>query len=280
MKIMREFGGDLGGKGGFQEDFWRRAGRNLRAAFAMIDTLPGAAFYVKDAKGRFVAANRRNLDVCGLAREEDVIGRTSADLFPEPLARAYMELDRRVRETAEPVVKTMESPTGDFSTDRLVKSVFPVFGRGGRVIGTMCVYVQTPAPAAMPEWHGKLREVTSWIAANPGEPMTLSSIARRARLPPKRLEALFSEFLGTSVAKFVAVQRLSAARRMLETTDETVSSIAQTCGFYDHSHFSKAFCRKWGVSPGAYREKIRSPAGSGADSSGGGASSPAAQRRR
>ena len=121
MKTMREFGGDLGGKGGFQEDFWRRAGRNLRAAFAMIDTLPGAAFYVKDAKGRFVAANRRNLDVCGLAREEDVIGRTSADLFPEPLARAYMELDRRVRETAEDKIKFLAHKTNSSQRPRALK---------------------------------------------------------------------------------------------------------------------------------------------------------------
>ena len=63
---------------------------------------------------------------------------------------------------------------------------------------------------------------------------------------------------GTSVTAFVRLQRLAAARRLLETTDDTVSDIAQACGFYDHSHFANAFRRAFGRSPGAWRAGRRS----------------------
>ena len=274
-------------KKAFREAFFRKAGPNLRSALAMIDTIPGAAFYVKDALGRFVAANRRNLDVCGIATEEEIIGLTSADIFPAPLAREYIALDRRVRESGEPAVNVTDSPTGDYSTDRLVKSVFPVWANsdlpdsdlqhsyararnGGQCgagaseyrksacIGTMCVFHQTPAQEAVPAWHGRLRTLTAWITSHCGEKITVPELARRVGTTPKGLESAFRIVLGTSVSGFVSAQRLSRARRLLETTDKTIADIAAECGYCDHSHFIKAFRARWGRPPGDYRAATRS----------------------
>ena len=132
-----------------------------------------------------------------------------------------------------------DSPTGDYSTDRLVKSVYPVWS-GKTCIGTMCVFVQTPAEESVPAWHGRIREVTSWIARNPGERITVEGLARRARMTTRQLRGAFRGILGTSVTVFVRLQRLAAARRLLETTSDSVSDVAQACGFYDHSHFANA----------------------------------------
>ncbi|MBR3087234.1 MAG: helix-turn-helix domain-containing protein [Kiritimatiellae bacterium] len=248
-------------KRAFQEAFWRRAGRNLRVALEMLGTIPGAAYYVKDAAGRFVAANRRNLDVCGIANEGDVIGLTSADIFPAPLAREYMALDRQVLESGIPVVETTESPTGDYSTDRLVKSVFPVWADAGQqepeCIGTMCAYVQTPSPDAIPEWRGRLKDTIEWIDANLEGDLSVEALARKTSLSPKKLEAAFSALFGIGVARFVATKRLSAARRLLENTGKSISEIAAECGFFDHSHLIKAFRGRWGVTPGQYRGAMR-----------------------
>lgn len=247
-------------KKAFREAFFRKAGPNLRAALTMIDTIPGAAFYVKDAEGRFVAANRRNLDVCGIATEEEIIGLTSADIFPAPLAREYIDLDRRVRESGEPAVNVTDSPTGDYSTDRLVKSVSPVWAEK-ECIGTMCVFHQTPAQEAVPAWHGRLRTITAWIASHCGEKITVPELARRVGTTPKGLESAFRIVLGTSVSGFVSAQRLSRARRLLETTDKTIADIAAECGYCDHSHFIKAFRARWGRPPGDYRATVRRSCG-------------------
>ena len=102
-------------------------------------------------------------------------------------------------------------------------------------------------------WHGRIREVTSWIARNPGERITVEGLARRAKMTPRQLRGAFRGILGTSVTAFVRLQRLAAARRLLETTSDSVSDVAQACGFYDHSHFANAFRRAYGRSPGAWR---------------------------
>ena len=35
----------------------------------------------------------------------------------------------------------------------------------------------------------------------------------------------------------------------------TIDDIAEKCGFYDQSHFEKAFKRERGVTPGEYRRR-------------------------
>ncbi|MBR1608080.1 MAG: helix-turn-helix transcriptional regulator [Kiritimatiellae bacterium] len=123
--------------------------------------------------------------------------------------------------------------------------------------GCLVAYHEHSASGAMPEWHGRLRETTAWIAENPGAHLTVKSIAERAGMAPKSLEAAFKAVLCTSDAGFVAAQRLAVARKKLETTDATISAIAQECGFCDHSHFTKAFRARWGLPPGAYRKSFR-----------------------
>jgi transcriptional regulator GlxA family with amidase domain len=122
----------------------------------------------------------------------------------------------------------------------------------------MCVFYQTPAQEAVPAWHGRLRSLTEWIAAHCEEKITVPDLARRVGTTPKSLESAFRIVLGTSVSGFVATQRLSRARRLLETTDKTIAAIAAECGYCDHSHFIKAFRGRWGRPPGEYRAAIRS----------------------
>ncbi|MBO5746840.1 MAG: helix-turn-helix transcriptional regulator [Clostridia bacterium] len=47
----------------------------------------------------------------------------------------------------------------------------------------------------------------------------------------------------------------SKAEEMLKFSDESVLSVALTCGFYDSAHFIREFKAEYGVSPTAYRLK-------------------------
>ena len=40
-------------------------------------------------------------------------------------------------------------------------------------------------------------------------------------------------------------------------TNDTISAIAWSTGFCDHSHFVREFTRLIGTSPGAYRKRLR-----------------------
>ena len=59
--------------------------------------------------------------------------------------------------------------------------------------------------------------------------------------------------IGIGPAKYLMECRLKKAETMMEQGDLSLSDIAFSAGFYDVSHFSKAFTAKHGISPGKFR---------------------------
>lgn len=60
---------------------------------------------------------------------------------------------------------------------------------------------------------------------------------------------------GFSPVELLRKTRLSKARQLLETTDQTISEIAYKVGFTAPSYFTKCFKEEHGVLPGDVREK-------------------------
>ncbi len=58
------------------------------------------ASFIKDGHGRFVFYNRRMADVAGIDMES-ALGRTDAELWPEPVARALQKNDQRALDSGE-----------------------------------------------------------------------------------------------------------------------------------------------------------------------------------
>jgi AraC-like DNA-binding protein len=96
--------------------------------------------------------------------------------------------------------------------------------------------------------------VPAYLSFNIGEPLTVAQMARRANLSPSRFGVVFRQQFGLSPHQYLLHLRIQHAQSLLTTTDLPLREIAQSCGFADAYHFSKAFKRIVGVSPGAYRQ--------------------------
>ena len=77
--------------------------------------------------------------------------------------------------------------------------------------------------------------------------------AADARIGLRELLRRFSSRLGTSPKAFYIDLRLTLARRLLENTDQSVSTIAATCGFICGSDFARAFKQRFGMNPSELR---------------------------
>lgn len=240
-----------------REEFFRKAGPNAETFKEMMDALPDAGFYFKDAEGRIMALNRRNCDYCNIRDEFDAIGLRSCDLFAGVLADAFMMPDRIVMETGRPLLDYVHRHPADRSLDIHVKSVFPVRDKAGRLIGTAGIYYKRHSDDA-PDWHGRMKAVTDWIAKNYARPVSSARLAEIAQTSEPNFRRQFSCIFGISPGRYVNTIRLNAARRLLEKTDRLVSDIAVATGFFDQSHFTKIFKRERGVTPGQYRAAHRS----------------------
>ena len=70
------------------------------------------------------------------------------------------------------------------------------------------------------------------------------------------LYRLFMANVGISPQRYLNEYRLKKAVEMMERQQYSLGAIALSVGFYDVSHFSRAFVAHYGIQPGAYREQL------------------------
>ena len=104
-------------------------------------------------------------------------------------------------------------------------------------------------------------EVQRWLPDHLAEDLTVDRLADRAGMSPRTFARTFRAETGTTPAAHVEELRVEAARRLLETTDQTVSAIARHVGLKHAETLHRAFARRVGTTPDRYRQHFaRRPA--------------------
>ncbi|MBR0882903.1 helix-turn-helix transcriptional regulator [Bradyrhizobium liaoningense] len=86
--------------------------------------------------------------------------------------------------------------------------------------------------------------------------MTLNSIAAASGSSMFHLARLFSAEIGLPPHTYVRQMRLQLARELLaHHQGMTIVDVALACGFASQAHFSTAFTKGIGLSPGSFRKK-------------------------
>ena len=78
-------------------------------------------------------------------------------------------------------------------------------------------------------------------------------------VPPQALARALGRTTGRATKEHVTDRRMLEAARLLRFTDLTVGEVAFRAGFDDPLYFSRAFRRRFGEAPGAYRARLRGP---------------------
>lgn len=98
--------------------------------------------------------------------------------------------------------------------------------------------------------HGKLHKIRKYIRFNYMEPLRVSEIARSFGFERSYLSRIFKRRYGVGIKEYITEVRLDNARTFLER-GYNVSESAHLVGYEDEFNFSKAFKRRFGVSPSA-----------------------------
>lgn len=106
----------------------------------------------------------------------------------------------------------------------------------------------------------RIQPALAYAASHLDEDVSLTALARKAGLSPYHLHRSFSETARESPKRFTMRLRLGHAAVMLLTRDDSVLEIALACGFQSHEVFSRAFRRRFGLTPIAYRKRGLTPA--------------------
>ena len=101
-------------------------------------------------------------------------------------------------------------------------------------------------------YENLIQRVLCYIDDNLTEPINPEVLANIAGFSTHHFHRVFGWYAGCSVMKYVRSRRLAFAAAEL-TSGRKLIDIAMDYGFETHSGFSKAFKRRYGVSPETYR---------------------------
>jgi transcriptional regulator GlxA family with amidase domain len=101
-----------------------------------------------------------------------------------------------------------------------------------------------------------LRELVAWIDEHLDADLSLDALAKRAKMSSRNFSRVFSREVGLTPKAYVDLARIELAKRALEGR-QPIAEVARVAGFGTVESLERALRRALGVSPRAYRERLR-----------------------
>jgi AraC family transcriptional regulator, transcriptional activator FtrA len=120
--------------------------------------------------------------------------------------------------------------------------------------GGQAQFVTTPVPAQ--DGH-PLADLLPWVMRRLDQPLTVENLARQANMSSRHLARQFRSVTDTTPLQWLLTQRIRRAQELLETTDDSVDTIAAAAGIGTATTLRRHFHRIIGVPPDAYRRTFR-----------------------
>jgi transcriptional regulator GlxA family with amidase domain len=264
-----------------------RASVALRAVRGPIDTLvipggEGTRAVMKDraflaAIRRLAARSRRVASVCTgafvLAAAGLLDGRSATTHWAhcDGLRRAFPH----VRVEADPIflrdgsVWTSAGVTSGMDLALALVEADHGSDLAREVARWLVMYLQRPggqsqfsAPlAAKAPSIAPMRDLSAWMREHLERDLSVSQLARRARMSERNFARVFSRELGETPAAYVEALRVEAARQALQATSRSLDEIAHATGFGTVETLHRTFRRALGITPGAYRRRFATTEG-------------------
>jgi AraC-like DNA-binding protein len=132
---------------------------------------------------------------------------------------------------------------------------------------------QAPAEQTLTDVKERLRVFLLETPPDALLEITFEELAQMTHCTPRHLSRVFFDLAGMSFRDKRAEIRLARARELLATSDSKVVDVAMKSGYKSLSLFNRMFTRRFGLSPGRWRQKNNNGQNKGA-------TAPAASKAR
>lgn len=229
---------------------------SLRQTEELFEYLPDVYFFAKNLEGQFITANQVFVEVCGEIEKAAILGKNDFDFFPPDRAQMYIRDDNWVKETGESIINKVElAPDPDMSLNLFVTSKIPLKGEQGEITGIAGIARDMKRAKRNLKPYAHMSKVIDYIHEHYAEELPIPELATIAAMSVSQFERKFKALFRLTPQEYLIEIRLNKACKFMIDTDYTLSQIAQDCGFYDHSHLTRLFVKKFGATPRDYRRK-------------------------
>ncbi len=100
--------------------------------------------------------------------------------------------------------------------------------------------------------HDSVAAAAAYLDANLAADHSLAALSRHVSLNEFKLKKGFRERYGNTVFGYLRQKRMERARELLRTQSSTILEVANSVGYTNPSHFTRAFRESFGINPKAF----------------------------
>jgi AraC-like DNA-binding protein len=229
---------------------------HVRLLAPLLDVIPDIAFFIKDTELRYVFVNRSFAARLGIKDQQQLIGRTTKNLFPSPLGETYAEQDRSIIASSSLIFDRLELHLyPGRQSGWCITTKIPIRGMDGKALGLAGMSRDLHAIEKTHPAYGRLAAVVQHIRDHFSSHVSLQELATIANMSIAQLERYFHKIFYLTPRQMLLRTRLENATTLLAEGDK-VTDIAAACGYADHSSFTRQFKASVGVTPTDYRAML------------------------
>ncbi|WP_019671838.1 AraC family transcriptional regulator [Psychrobacter lutiphocae] len=234
-----------------EEDFVN----NIFLILPLLDMLSNVVFFVKDAQARYRVVNKTLVKRCGLDSHQQLLGLTTEQVFLQKRGAEYLTQDFKVLKKGVVIKDKLELHR--YASGKMgwcITHKIPIYGLGQKIIAMVGVSIDVDNDnERVLRKHNQLAIVESYIKHNIDQRIKVSYLAEIAGLSQSQLERVFQTVLKMTPIQFIQKIRLEHAINLLSQPDLSITNISLSCGYADHSAFSRQFKQLTGLSPTSFR---------------------------
>ena len=185
-------------------------------------------------------------------------------LAPEIMSRIGFEKDRtiavRIRQP-EAVFQCLESARALIAQQPMVdENLLAILARcldALHIVSHVRQDAISPENREVPGHLGResTRTLLSIINSSLSQRISVQELADKLNMNRTYMSELFRRDVGKSIREYISDARMGKALILLQDPDRPISAIAYQCGYEDALYFSRAFRKRYGLSPSQWRER-------------------------
>jgi len=154
-----------------------------------------------------------------------------------------VNMQRSENRTLDMLIEKLEAAVNPFERERIVREIISL--------------IRSVSAADVPNFSPVVNAVKELILADPVKEISVREIAEKTGVSLYYMMHQFKKFTGITIMEYKTELKLTAAKRMLVSSDISISRIAQECGFGTSSYFAKVFLQSEKLSPSEYRKMLK-----------------------
>ncbi len=104
-----------------------------------------------------------------------------------------------------------------------------------------------------PENNKILEAAKAYIEMHLNQDISIEELCKELNVGRTKIYEIFRTEIKMGISKYILRRRMHKAKKLLKTTDFSISEIAHSVGFSDYNYFSRVYKKIYGKSPKYYR---------------------------